>query len=99
MYGQQKANIVLDNVMYAGENIAFCAPTTSFSAFLIEKACAWTTKDKYYITSDHVYNICARNKEYVQTIGGFSAGKCWKQAFLQNNRLKNSIETKQNIDN
>ena len=49
MYGQQKANMVLDffrscNVFW--EQLPFARPqqdTTSLSAFLIEKACAWTT--------------------------------------------------------
>jgi hypothetical protein len=54
--------------MYFGENIAFCAPTTSFSAFLIEKACAWTTKDQYYITSDHVIYLQETMNMYKQLV-------------------------------
>ena len=67
VHGQQKANMVLDNVMYLGKQIAFCAPTTRLFAFLIEEACAWTTKN---IRS---CNISTKN-EYIQTIGDFSAG-------------------------
>ena len=79
VYGQQKANMVLDNVMYLGKQIAFCAPTTSLSVFLIEKACAWTTKN---IRS---CNISTTNNECIQTICDFSAGnkpfwKKWQKA-------------------
>ena len=78
MYRQQKANIVLEHLTHLGEK--HLARPTILSAFLLEKACAWTTKNNYHFRSCNILTH-KRNKD-IQTIDDFNVGK---QALLLNN--------------
>ena len=61
--------MVLEHVMYLGKQIAFCAPTTSLSVFLMEKRLVHGQQK-----SIRSCNISTKNNESIQTIGDFSAG-------------------------
>ena len=71
---------VLDHVMHVGKHV-FSAPSKLF-CMSKKKACAWTTKRQYHFRS---CNIWTKINEYIEAIGGFSAGSkpFWKKYAAQ----------------
>ena len=71
MYGQQKANIVLDQVMYLGETIVNCLLRAHNKPFCISSRKGLCMDDKKTMLLQIMYcNILTKNNEYMHHFSG-----------------------------